>query len=63
MVKENRQTWKSQAGGDTRHCCRYQMVQVTISGGGQLQGAEANVVQSFVINAVGLVGVLYQLMD
>jgi hypothetical protein len=61
-IKKNRQTWESQAGGNTRHCCRDQMVQVTISWGGQLQGAEANVVQSLVIDAVGLVGVLDQLM-
>ena len=38
------------------------MVEVTVGGGGQLQGTEADVVQSLVVDAVGLVGVLHQLM-
>ena len=38
------------------------MVQVTIGWGGQLQGSEANVVQGLVINAVGFIRVLNQLM-
>lgn len=39
------------------------MVQITISGCGEFERAEANVVQSFIIDAVGLVCILYQLMD
>ena len=38
------------------------MVQVTVGGGGQLKGSEADVVQGLVVNAVGLVSVLNQLM-
>ena len=38
------------------------MVEVTVGGGGQLQGTEADVVQSLVVDAVGLVGVLHQLV-
>jgi hypothetical protein len=56
-------TWKSQASGHTRHCGRDQMVQVTICWRGQFQCSEANVIQSFIVNAIGLVGVLDQLMD
>ena len=39
------------------------MVKVTIGGGSELKGAEANVVEGLVINAVGLVGVFDKLMD
>ena len=39
------------------------MVQVSVGGGGELEGAEADVVQGLVINAEGLVGVLDQLVD
>ena len=38
------------------------MVQIAVSGGGELKGAEANVVEGLVINAIGLVSVLNQLM-
>ena len=54
---------EAQAGGDTRHGGRDQMVQVTIGGGGQLQGTEADVVESLVVNAVGLICVLNKLVD
>ena len=39
------------------------MVQVTVCWGGQFQGSEADIVESFVVNAVGFVGVLNELMD
>ena len=39
------------------------MVQVTVGWGGELQSSEADVVQSLVVNAVGLVGVLNELVD
>ena len=39
------------------------MVQVTVSGGGELQGSEANVVERLVVDAVRFVGVLNQLVD
>ena len=54
---------ESEAGGDTRHGGRYQVVQITIGWGGQLQGTEADVIQSLIINTVGLICVLHQLMD
>jgi len=38
------------------------VVQVSVGGGSQLQGPEADIVQGLVVNAVGLVGVLDQLM-
>merc|ERR1711976_551217 len=56
-------TWETQAGGDTRHGGRHQMVEITIGGSGQLQGSEADVVQGLIVNTVGLVSVLNQLMD
>ena len=39
------------------------MVEVAVGGGGQLQRAEADVVQSLVVDAERLVGVLDQLVD
>merc|ERR550532_122567 len=54
---------ESEAGGDTRHGGGYKMVQISVCGGGQLQGPEADIVKSLVVNAVGLVGVLNELMD
>ena len=39
------------------------MVQVTISGGSELEGSEADIVEGFVVDTEGLVGVLNELMD
>ena len=54
---------ETQAGGDTRHGGRDEMVQVTISRGGQLEGTEADVIESLIVNAVGLISVLHKLMN
>ena len=39
------------------------MVKITIGWCGQFERTEADIVQSLVVNAVGLVSVLYELMD
>jgi len=39
------------------------MVQVTISGGGKLEGSEADVIEGFVINNLDLISVFNKLMD
>lgn len=52
-----------QAGRNTGHDNRNEMVEVTIGGGGELQGAEANFVQRLVINAESLIRVLDELVD
>lgn len=39
------------------------MVQITISGGGELEGSEANIVEGFVINNLDLISIFDQLMD
>ena len=39
------------------------MVQVTVGGGRQLQGTEANVVESLVVHHKDLIGVLHKLME
>ena len=54
---------ESQAGGDTRHGGGDEMVEISIGGGGQFEGSEADIVESLVVDGEGLVGVLYQLMD
>merc|ERR1711934_925170 len=54
---------EAQAASDARHAGRAQVVEVAICRGGQLEGAEADVVQSFVVKAHALVGVLDELVD
>ena len=39
------------------------MVKISIGGGGELEGSEADVIQGFVINAHNLIGVFNELMD
>ena len=56
-------TRETQASGDTRHDNGDQVVEVTVCGGRELQCPEADVVQSLVINAEGLVRVLNKLMN
>lgn len=56
-------TRESQTSGDPGHDDRNQMVQVIVGRGGQLESAEADIVQGLVINAKGLVGVLNELVD
>ena len=39
------------------------MIEIAVGGGGELEGTEADIVKSLVIDAVRLVGVLDELMD
>ncbi len=56
-------TRETKASGDTRHGCTNEMVQIAISWVGQLEGTEADVVQSLVVDAVGFISILDKLMD
>jgi len=56
-------TGESQTASNTGHGSRDQMVQITVSGGGELEGSEADIVEGFVINNHDLIGVFDQLMD
>ena len=56
-------TWESEAAGDTGDGGRDKMVKITIGGGGELKGSEADIVEGFVVNAHDLIGVLDELMD
>jgi hypothetical protein len=55
-------TGESEATGDTREGSGYEMVKITISGGGELEGSEADIVEGFVVNAHDIIGVLDELM-
>eukprot|EP00976_Prorocentrum_cordatum_P097067 1190848-Prorocentrum_minimum.AAC.1 len=55
-------TGETQAAGDTGHHGGDQMVKIAEGGGGQLEGAEADIVQGLVIEDHALIGVLNQLM-
>ena len=56
-------TWESEAAGDTGKSGRDEMVKITVGWGGELEGSEADIVKSLVINAHNLIGVLDELMD
>merc|ERR1712100_763794 len=56
-------SWESEAAGDTGESGRDEMVKITIGWGGELKGSEADIVESLVINAHNLIGVLDELMD
>jgi len=56
-------TWESEAAGDTRDSGGDEMVKITVGGGGELKGSEADIVKGFVVNAHDLIGVLDELMD
>jgi len=56
-------TWESEASGDSGHGGGNQVVQVSVGWGGEFQGSEADIVQGFVIDAVGFVSVFDQLVD
>jgi len=56
-------TRESEAAGNTGHGSRDEMVKITISGGGELEGSEADVVEGFVVDDLDFIGVFDQLMD
>ena len=56
-------TGESEATGNTGKSSGDEMVKITVGGGGELEGSEADIVKSFVINAHNLIGVLNELMD
>jgi hypothetical protein len=56
-------TGESQTAGNTGHSSRDQMVKITVSGGGELKGSEADVVEGFVIDDLDFIGIFDQLMD
>ena len=55
-------TGEAQASGNTRHDDRDEVVKITVCWGRQLEGAETDIVQSLIVDAEGLVGVLNELM-
>merc|ERR1711934_1209283 len=56
-------TGESEAASETGESSRDQVVKITVGGGGELEGSEADIVESFVINAHNLIGVFDELMD
>jgi hypothetical protein len=56
-------TRETKGAGDAGHASAHQVVQVTVGGGGELEGAEADVVKSLVVEDERLIGVLDDLVD
>jgi len=51
-------TGETEAAGDTGEGGKDEMVKITVGGGGELEGTEADIVKGLVVNAHNLVGVL-----
>ena len=56
-------TREPEAASDSGHSSGNEMVEISVSGGGQLEGSETDIVEGLVINDHALVGVFDQLMD
>merc|ERR1719272_2726186 len=56
-------TGETEAAGDTGEGSGDEMVEITVGGGGELEGPEADIVEGLVVNAHNLIGVLNKLMD
>ena len=56
-------TGETEAAGNTGESGGDEMVKITVGGGGELEGSEADIVEGLVINAHNLIGVLDELMD
>mmetsp|Transcript_21139 Transcript_21139/g.29810 ORF Transcript_21139/g.29810 Transcript_21139/m.29810 type:complete len:311 (+) Transcript_21139:547-1479(+) len=56
-------TGEAEAASDTGHSGRHEVVEVTVSGGGELEGTEADIVQGLVVDNHDFVGVLDELVD
>jgi hypothetical protein len=56
-------TGETKGGRDTGHDHRYEVIEVTVGGGGELQGAGTDIIESLVIETEGLVSVLHQLLN
>jgi hypothetical protein len=55
-------TRETEGAGGSADSGRHQVVQVTVSRGGELQGSEADIVQGLVVKSKALVGVLDKLV-
>jgi hypothetical protein len=56
-------TRETETTSDTRHGGRDEVVEVTISGGSEFEGTEADIIEGFVVNDHDLIGVFDKLMD
>merc|ERR1711939_888540 len=56
-------TGESEAAGEAGEGGGHEMVGITVGGGGELEGSEADIVEGLVVNAHNLIGVLDELMD
>jgi len=55
-------TGETEAAGDTGEGGGHEMVKITVGGGGELEGSEADIVEGLVVNAHNIIGVLDELM-
>ena len=56
-------TGESEAAGESGEGGGDEMVKITVGGGGELEGSEADIVEGLVVNAHNFIGVFDELMD
>jgi len=56
-------TWEAQTGGDTGHDDRHEVVEVAVCWGRKLESAEADIVQSLIVDAESLIRVFNELVN
>ena len=56
-------TRETETSGHSGHGQGHQVVQISISRVGKFKGAEANVIQCFVVNAIRLVSIFHKLVN
>merc|ERR1719191_48783 len=54
---------EANAGGNSGHSSGHEVVEVTVGRGGELEGAEADVIECFVVEAHALISVLDELVN
>ena len=54
---------ESEAAGNSRDGSGDEMVQISVCGGGELEGSEADIIKGLVVNNLDLISIFYELMD
>ena len=54
---------EAETGGDSAHDTGHQVVEISVGRGGELEGAEADIIQGLVIDTEGFIGVFHELMN
>jgi hypothetical protein len=56
-------SWESEAASDSTHSVTNEMVKISVCGGSELEGSEADIIKSFVVDNLDFIGVFNEMMD